>query len=81
SLPAGAWAQATPKTAAPAKPAAAKTVAKPAPTTIEEQVVVRTWRQITPESAQAMRDGAVQSLRLIRAARADIAKKQDKAAR
>lgn len=81
SLPVGAWAQATPKAAAPAKPAAAKTAAKPAPTTIEEQVVVRTWRQVTPESAQAMRDGAVQSLRLIRAARADIAKKQDKAAR
>ncbi len=84
ALPAGAWAQATPapaapKAAAPAKPAAAK--AKPAPVKIEEQVLVRTWRQTTPESAQAMRDGAVQTLRLIRAARADIAKKQDKAAR
>jgi hypothetical protein len=82
ALPAGAWAQATPKAAAtPAKPAVTKQVAKPAPTRIEEQVLVRTWRQVTPESAQAMRDGAVQSLRLIRAARADIAKKQDKAAR
>lgn len=80
ALPAGAWAQAAPKAAAPAKPAAAKTMAKPAPVRIEEQVLVRTWRQTTPESAQAMRDGAVQSLRLIRAARADIAGKQGKAA-
>lgn len=74
TLPTGAWAQAAPK-------AAAKTAGKAAPVTIEEQVVVRTWRQTTPESAEAMREGAVQSLRLIRGARADIANKQNKAAR
>ncbi len=70
ALPAGAWAQAAPK-AAPKAAAQGQ---------IEEQVVVRTWRQTTPESAQAMRDGAIQSLQLIRGARADIAKKQNKAA-
>lgn len=66
ALPAGAWAQAAPKAAGQGQ--------------IEEQVVVRTWRQTTPESAQAMRDGAIQSLQLIRGARADIARKQNKAA-
>lgn len=41
---------------------------------VVEQVMVRTWRDATPQNYQAMRDGAADTLRLINDARAEIAR-------
>lgn len=41
---------------------------------VVEQVMVRTWRDATPQNYQAMRDGSADTVRLINDARAEIAR-------
>ncbi len=41
---------------------------------VVEQVMVRTWRDATPQNYQAMRDGSADTVRLISDARAEIAR-------